>query len=164
MRSCAGVVTHGLRLRGRLDILPNFLKRHWRQFMVEKWTFNSLATAVVDIPLNLRHLWPFIVPNTRCTCAMITLKTSVALCFVTKRHILEWPCPQHKVNPCNDHDVISASWYATPVVRWMDYLGKGERLTNVCKKCWLCPVFWLPLLEKEIYDFERGVSKGPYGV
>ncbi len=32
-RSCAGVVTHGLRLWGRLDVLPNF---------------NSWATALVD--------------------------------------------------------------------------------------------------------------------
>ncbi len=30
---------------------------------------------------------------------------------------------------CNNHAVQSASWYATPV-RWMDYLSKGEVLTN----------------------------------
>jgi hypothetical protein len=33
-----------------LDVLPNTLKRHWRQFMLEKLTLNSLTTALVDIP------------------------------------------------------------------------------------------------------------------
>ncbi len=68
-RSWAGVVTHGLRLWGRLDhVLPNSLKCLWRRLMVEKWTFNSRATALVDghscsqhanctLPQNLRHLW-----------------------------------------------------------------------------------------------------------
>jgi hypothetical protein len=50
-RSWVGVVTHGLWLWGRLDVLPNFLKWHWRQLMVEKWTLNSLATALGDIPV-----------------------------------------------------------------------------------------------------------------
>ncbi len=44
------VVTHGLRLWGRLDVLPNSLKRLWWRLMEEKWTFNSRATALVDIP------------------------------------------------------------------------------------------------------------------
>ncbi len=35
--------------RGRLDILPNSLKCLWRRLMVEKLTFNSWATALVDI-------------------------------------------------------------------------------------------------------------------
>jgi hypothetical protein len=49
-------------LWGRLDALPNSLKRRWRQFTVEKLTFNSLATTLVDIsancmlPQNLRHV------------------------------------------------------------------------------------------------------------
>ncbi len=38
-------------------------------------------------------------------------------------------CGQPKAHLCNNHAVYSASWYATPV-RWMDYLGKGEVLTN----------------------------------
>ncbi len=38
-------------------------------------------------------------------------------------------CVQPKAHLCNNHAVLSASWYATPV-RWMDYLGKGEVLTN----------------------------------
>ncbi len=94
-RSWPGVVTRGLWLRGRLDILPNSLKSLWRQLMVEKLTFNSRATALVDIPAvsmpiarslkNLRHLWhcaviklhilewPFIVASLRHTCAIIML-------------------------------------------------------------------------------------------
>jgi hypothetical protein len=64
-RSWAGLVTHGLRLWGRLGTLPCFLKWSWRLFIVEKLTFNSL-TAVMDFlpvimtiasSLNLRHLW-----------------------------------------------------------------------------------------------------------
>ncbi len=46
----AGVVTRGLRLWSRLDVLPNSLKHLWRRLMVEKLTFNSRATALVDIP------------------------------------------------------------------------------------------------------------------
>ncbi len=56
----------------------NSLKRLWRQLMAEKWTFNSRATALLDIPAvstvnctlpqNLQHLWH---------CAVV--------------HILEWP-------------------------------------------------------------------------
>ncbi len=38
-------------------------------------------------------------------------------------------CGQPKAHLCNNHTVWSASWYDTPV-RWMDYLGKGEVLTN----------------------------------
>ncbi len=49
-RSWAGVFTRGLRLCGRLDVLPNSLKRIWRRLMVEKWTLNSRPTALVDIP------------------------------------------------------------------------------------------------------------------
>ena len=83
--------------------------------MVEKWTLHSLATALVDISavsmptarsLNLRHLWN---------------------CFVWQLHFVGFYCPQHKVHLC--FAVESASWYATPV-RWMDYLVKGEMLTN----------------------------------
>ncbi len=45
-RSWTGVVTRGQRLWGQLDLLPNYLKRLWRRLMVEKWTFNSWATAL----------------------------------------------------------------------------------------------------------------------
>ncbi len=118
-RSWAGVVTCDLRLWGWLGVQQNYLKRLWRRLMVEKWTFNSQATALVDIPAvsmpiahslktcnicgivlcdKTAHLeWPFIVASLRHTCAIIMLS--------------------------NQH--LS---YATPV-RWMDYLGK-EVLTN----------------------------------
>jgi hypothetical protein len=41
---------HGLRLWGRLDVLPNPLKCCWRHLMVAKWIFNGLATDQVNIP------------------------------------------------------------------------------------------------------------------
>ncbi len=75
-RSWAGVVTRSLRLWGRLDVLPNSLKSLWRRLIVEKWTFNSRATALVYIPAVS-------MPIAR------SLK-SVALCCVIKLHILEW--------------------------------------------------------------------------
>ena len=52
------VVTRGLRLSGRLGVLPNCLKRLWRRLMVEKWTFNSRGSqhANCTLPQNLQHL------------------------------------------------------------------------------------------------------------
>ena len=63
--------------------------------MVEKLTFNSLATALVDIP-------SVSMPITR----SLNLR-SVALCCVEKLHILKWQfiVPQHKVHLCNGHAV-----------------------------------------------------------
>lgn len=61
----------------RLNVLPNSLKSLWRWFMVEKWTFNSWATALVDIPdIPARSLKTWV---------------SVASCCVIKLHILDWP-------------------------------------------------------------------------
>ncbi len=58
------------------------------------------------------------------------LATSVALCCDKTAHFrVAFYCGQPKAHLCNNHAVQSASWYATPV-RWMDYLGKGEVLTN----------------------------------
>jgi hypothetical protein len=112
--------TLGLRLWGRLDILPNYLKWHWRWLMVEKLTLNYLATALVDIPA-------VILPIAR------SLETwdicGIVLCDKTTHFRVAFYCPKHKVHLCNDHAVWSASWHATPV-RWMDYLGKWEMLTN----------------------------------
>ncbi len=54
-RSWAGVVTRGLRLWGRLDVLSNSLKRVWRRLMVEKRTLNSWATVLQH--LDMPHLW-----------------------------------------------------------------------------------------------------------
>ena len=51
------------------------------------------------------------------------------LCDKTAHFRVAFYCPQHKVHLCNGHAIQSTSWYATPV-RWMDYLGKGEMLTN----------------------------------
>ncbi len=79
-RSWAGVVTRGLRLWGRLDVLPNSLKRLWRRLMVEKWIFNS----------RQQFWWIFL----QSACQLHTpskLAASVALCCVIKLHILEWP-------------------------------------------------------------------------
>ena len=70
-RFWAGVVTRGLRLWGRLDVPPNCLKHLWRWHIVEKWTFNSRATALVDIPCQLHA------PS---------LATSVALCCDKTEH------------------------------------------------------------------------------
>jgi hypothetical protein len=53
----------------------------------------------------------------------------IVLCDKTAHFKVAFYCSQHKVHLCNDHAVYSASWYATPV-RWMDYLGKWEKLTN----------------------------------
>jgi hypothetical protein len=47
-------------------------------------------------------------------CTFPKLETSVTLCCVA------YYCPQHKVHLCNDHAVLSASWYATPV-RWTEH-------------------------------------------
>ncbi len=52
-----------------------FSERLWRRLMVEKWTFNSQATALVDIPIA-RSLK---------TCDIC----GIVLC--DKLHILEWP-------------------------------------------------------------------------
>ncbi len=77
-RSWAGVVTRGLRLWGRLDVLPNSLKRLWRRLMVEKWTFNSR-----------QQLWWTFLQSACQLHAPSKLATSVALCCVIKLHIIE---------------------------------------------------------------------------
>ncbi len=66
-RSWAGVVTHGLWLWGRLDVLPNSLKHLWRQLMVDTLAFNSRGNssgghscsqhANCMLPQNFQHLW-----------------------------------------------------------------------------------------------------------
>jgi hypothetical protein len=76
---CAGVVTYGLRLWDQWDVRPNSLKQRLGQLVVEKWTFNYLATA-------LGHSW-----SQHANCMLLTLETSLALCCVTKLHILDWP-------------------------------------------------------------------------
>jgi hypothetical protein len=56
----------GYKCSGCLDVLPNSIKQHWRQLMVEKGTLNCMSTALVNIPAvslpiarslqNMRHL------------------------------------------------------------------------------------------------------------
>ena len=81
------LVTHGLRLWGWLDVLLNSLKLSWRRLMVEKLTFKSLPTALVDIlAVSMPTLdicgncvwwqqnifeWPFIVPSSSCVMIML---------------------------------------------------------------------------------------------
>ena len=88
-RSWAGVVTRGLQLWGRLEVVLNSLKRgrrlisiFWQQFW---WTFLQLIcqlhcpskheTSVALCCVTKLHIikWPFIVLSTRCTCVMIML-------------------------------------------------------------------------------------------
>ncbi len=95
-RSWAGVVTHGLWLWGRLDVLPNYLKRLWRWLMVEKWTFNSQTTALVDIPavnMPIKH----------------SLKTcdicGIVLWDKTAHFRVAFYCGQSKAHLCNNHAV-----------------------------------------------------------
>jgi hypothetical protein len=62
--------------------------------MVEKLTYNYLATALGDIPavnMPIAH----------------SLKTSVPLCFSDKTAHFRgaFYCPQHKLHLCNDHAV-----------------------------------------------------------
>ncbi len=93
-RSWAGVVTRGLRLWVRLDVLPNSLKHLWRRLMVEKWTFNSRATALVDIPAVS-------MPIAR------SLKTydicGIVLCDKTAHFRVAFYCGQPKTHLCNNH-------------------------------------------------------------
>ncbi len=95
-RSWAGVVTRGLRLCGRLDVLPNSLKRLWRWLMVEKWTFNSWATALVDIPA-----------------VSMAIARSLKTCYIcgivlydkTAHFRVAFYCGQSKAHLCNNHAV-----------------------------------------------------------
>ena len=81
--------------------------------MVEKLTFNSLATALVDIPA---------------VSTLPQLQTSMALCCVTKLHILEWPF----IVPSTRWTCVMIMLFdqLLDMVRWMNYLGNGEMLTN----------------------------------
>jgi hypothetical protein len=95
-RSWAVMVTHGLRMWGRLDVVPNSLKQHWRLLMLEKWTLHSLATALVDIPAvgmpiarSIKN-WDIF---------------GIVLCDKTVYFRVALYCSQHKVHLCNDHAV-----------------------------------------------------------
>ncbi len=123
-RSWAGVVTCGQWLWGRLDVLPNSLKRLWMRLMVEKLTSNSRATAPLDI---LAVNMPIARSLKTCDICGIVLcdKTAhfrVSFIVASLRHTCAI------IMMSNQHLMLCAI-YATPV-RWMDYLGKGEVLTN----------------------------------
>jgi hypothetical protein len=101
---------------GRLNGLPNSLKRRWKRLMVEKWTFSYLVTALVDIPAVS-------MPIVR------SLKTCVALCCVTTLHILKWPfivpstrctCVIHMLfNQLLDMPHISGGWIVLAKEKWL---------------------------------------------
>ena len=72
------------------------LEWYWRWLMVEKWTFNSLATVLVDI-------------SAVCMPIARSLKTwdicGIMLCDKNAHYRVAFYCPQHKVHLCNDHAV-----------------------------------------------------------
>ncbi len=94
--SLAGVVTHGLRLWDRLDVLPNSLKRFWRRLMVEKWTLNSRATALVDIPAVRMPI-----ARSLKTCDIC----SIMLCDKTAHFRVGFYYSQPKAHLCNNNAV-----------------------------------------------------------
>ncbi len=95
-RSWAGVVTCGLRLWGRLNVLPNSLKCLWRRLMVEKWIFNSRATALVDIPAVKMPI-----AHSLKTCDIC----GIVLCDKTAHFRVAYYCGQPKAHLCNNHAV-----------------------------------------------------------
>ncbi len=95
-KSWAGVVTSGLRLWGRLDVLPNSLKRLWRWLVVEKLTFNSRATALVDIPAVSMPI-----AHSLKTCDIC----GFVLCDKTAHFRVAFYCGEPKAHLCNNHAV-----------------------------------------------------------
>ncbi len=94
--SWACVVTRGLRLWGQLDVMPNSLKRLWRRLMVEKWTFNSWATSLVDIPAVSMPI----------ACSLKTCDIcGIVLCDKTTHFRVAFYCGQPKAHMCNNHAV-----------------------------------------------------------
>ncbi len=93
-RSWAGVVTRGLRLWGRLDVLPNSLKRLWRRLMVDGLC--SQATALVDIPAVSMPI-----ARSLKTCDIC----GIVLCDKTAHFRVAFFCVQPKAHLCNNHAV-----------------------------------------------------------
>ncbi len=85
--------------------------------MVDKLTFKSWATALVNIPAV----------NMPIACSSAA---SVALCCVIKLHILEWPFIVVSLRYTCAIIMLSNQHLDITPVRWMDYLGQGEVLTN----------------------------------
>ena len=88
--------TCGLRSLGQFEVLPNSLKQHWRRLMVQKLTFNFLATALVNI---LAVSMPI------CTLPQNLRLRGIVLCDKTAHFRVAFSCPQYKVHLCNDHAV-----------------------------------------------------------
>ena len=89
-RSWAGVVTHGLQLWGRLDVVPN------SQTTLEAAYGNSLATALVDIPAVSMPIAHSLKAWDIC---------GIVLGDKTAHFRVAFYCSQHKVHLCNDHAV-----------------------------------------------------------
>ena len=82
----------GLRLWGRLDVLPNFLKRRRRRLMVEKWNEHSIIW---------KQLWWTFLQSACQLYASSKFETSVALCCDKTAHFgVAFYCLQHKVHLC----------------------------------------------------------------
>ncbi len=79
-----------------LDVMPNSLKRLWRQLMVKKLTLNSRATALVDIlavNMPLAHS------------LKICDICGIVLCDKTAHFRVAFYCGQPKTQLCNNHAV-----------------------------------------------------------
>jgi hypothetical protein len=74
---------------GQLDVLTNSLKQHWRRLTVEKWTFNYLATALVDSPAVSLPI------------ALSLNICGIVLCDKTAQFRVAFNCLQHKMHLCN---------------------------------------------------------------
>ncbi len=88
--------TRGLWLWGQLDVVPNSLKRLWRRLMVDKLTFNSRATALVDIPAVRMPI-----ARSFKTCNIC----GIVLCDKTAHFRVFFYCGQPKTHLCNNHAV-----------------------------------------------------------
>ncbi len=81
---------------GGLDVLPNSLKCLWRRLMVEKWTFNSQSTALVDITAVSLPI----------ACSLKTCDIcGIVLCDKTAHFRVAFYCGQPKTHLCNNHAV-----------------------------------------------------------
>jgi hypothetical protein len=87
--------TCSLWLLGLLGVLPNSIKLCWR-LIVEKWRFNYLATALVDIPQISMPITHFLKTWEIC---------GIVLCDKSGHFRVVFYCPQHKVQLCNHHAV-----------------------------------------------------------
>ncbi len=95
-RSWAGVVTRGLQLWDRLNVPPNSLKPLWRRLMVEKLTFSSQATSLVDSPAVSMPIARSLKTCNICGIVLYDKTTHFRVAFY---------CGQPKAHLCNNHAV-----------------------------------------------------------